>query len=66
MGRREETYSRDGNHPMRVVWVGVKRAGRGVASPLCDTPTERSDEGGRAAASCGGWNANLLDNRLEK
>ena len=46
----------------------------GVASPLCDTPTRRSDEGGRVScrvlcmyttASCGGWGAKLLDNRQE-
>ena len=32
---------------LRVVWEGVKRAEGGMASPLCDTPTGRSDEGGR-------------------
>ena len=46
-----------------------------MASPLCDTRTQRSDEGGRASgfmlwmyttASCGGWSAKLLDNRQEK
>ena len=31
-----------------VVWEGVKRAGGGVASALCDTPTGRSDASGRA------------------
>ena len=31
------------------IWEGVKRARGGVASPLCDTPTRRSDEGGRAS-----------------
>ena len=40
--------SRDSHHPLRVVWDGVKRAEGGATSPLCDTPTERSDEGGRA------------------
>ena len=50
MGRREEAYSRDGNHPQRVVWEGVKRAGGEVASPLCDMPTGKSDEG--LSASC--------------
>ena len=35
---------------LRVVWEGVKRAGGGVASALCDTPTARNDdEGGRAS-----------------
>ena len=50
-----------------------------MVSPLCDTPTRRSDEGGRVSCrvlcdyvcmytttSCGGWSANLLDIRLEK
>jgi len=31
--------------PLRVVWEGTKRAGGGMASPLWDTPTTRSDEG---------------------
>ena len=77
--RRQEAYSRDGNHPLRVVWEGVKRAGWGVASPLCDTPTVRSDVGGRASyrVLCGyvymyhdcivwGMECELRNNRLEK
>ena len=47
LGRREEEYSRDGNHPLGLVWEGVKRAGGGVVSPQCDTPTGRRDEGGK-------------------
>ena len=34
---------------LRVVWEGVKRAGGGVASALCDTRTGTSGEGGRAS-----------------
>ena len=34
---------------LRVVWEGIKRVGGGVTSVLCDTPTERNDEGGRAS-----------------
>ena len=37
-----------------------------MASSMCDTPTGKSEEGGRAAASCGGWSSNLLDNRAGK
>ena len=49
LGRREDAYSRGGNHPLRVIWEGVKRAGEGVASPLCDAPMGKSDEDGRAS-----------------
>ena len=46
-----------------------------MASPLCDTPTGRSDVDGRASCrvlcmhatvSCGNWSAKLLDNRQKK
>ena len=33
-----------------VVWEDVKRAEGEATSPLCDTPTERSDEGRRASS----------------
>ena len=46
---RKEACSRDVNHLLRVVWEGVKKAEGGVASPLCDTPTEKDDEGDRTS-----------------